>query len=227
MGFRSVAISFCLVCSLAAVARAQPVINVGKVEVAGFGGFAAGIGRTAAGVGANIAVAPLQKTDAANPKNTTGKWLMTYFETSYFPGLLNRTVTEQIPVAGLPQPRSATGVFKASFTDIHGGVHLRYQSASKPQWVPYAAFGVGVLRRSNATLNLTIPELNINSTSERPGQAELAFNGGGGIRWYVSENFGTRAEVKLYKPTGTLIIGKSDPFVKVTFGVFYNWSGSN
>lgn len=215
------------VLSFTLVAGAQPVINVGKVEVAGFGGIAAGIGRTAAGVGGNIGVAPFQKTDPSNPAKTTGKWLMAYFETTYFPNLLNKTVSEQIPVSGLSQPRTATGVFKASFTDVHGGVHLRYQSADRPQWVPYGSFGVGVLQRSSASINFTIPELNVNVPIQRPGQSELAFNGGGGIRWYLKENFGTRMEVKLYKPTGTLIAGKSDPFVKVTFGVFYNWSGSN
>src|SRR5262245_4969451 len=73
----------------AALFAASPILgqipaywNRGTVEAGAFGGFATGLGRTAAGVGGNIAVAA-----------TTN--VMPYFETTFFPDLLNRTAAEK------------------------------------------------------------------------------------------------------------------------------------
>jgi hypothetical protein len=108
--------------------------------------------------------------------------------------------------------------------DYHGGLHLRAPIPSRPSVVPYAAIGVGALRRAATTVNFSIndPVVPIrNLPLARNSQSELAVNFGGGLRFYHTENFGTRIEFKGYKPSGTLIAGTSDPFFKLTFGVFY------
>lgn len=193
-----------------AFGQAIPFLAPGNVEVGGFAGVSAGIGRTAAGVGGNVAVA-------------ASRHVMPYFEATYFPDLLNRNVTQPFPIAGVPNA-SGTALVKTSFTDFHGGLHLRTPISSTPSVVPYFAIGAGVLRRSktSATFTFNIPNARIDPITDTiPSESEFAINFGGGIRWYASENFGTRIEVKGYKPSGKLIAGTADPFFKVTFGVFY------
>jgi hypothetical protein len=204
-------------------------LDAGNVEVAAFGGLAAGVGRTAAGVGGNIAVAATRV-------------IMPYFETTYFPDLTNVSVTQAFNTnITLPNNQvlttSGTGTLQSSFTDFHGGVHLRIPTKANPSLVPYFAFGVGALRRSQADViykigqptlpaGVTIPPAVLaaalaDRTDTFPSDTQLAVNFGGGIRYYATENFGVRVEAKVYKPTGEIIGRTSDPFFKLTFGVFY------
>jgi hypothetical protein len=190
-------------------------LEKGNVEVGAFGGFAAGVGRTAAGVGGNVAVA-------------ASKVIMPYFEVTYFPDLLNRSVDSSFPLnITLPNGQRLTnatgsGTLKTSFTDYHAGVHLRIPTRSRV--IPYGAFGVGALRRAEADVTYTfnVPGVQLQPVTDRfQSESQLAVNFGGGVRVYASENFGVRVEMKGYKPTKDIIAGTSDPFFKLTFGVFY------
>lgn len=192
-------------------------LKQGNVEVGAFGGFASGIGRTAAGVGGNVAVA-------------ASKVVMPYFEVTYFPDLLNRNDQREFPVnITLPDGRRVTNaqgnaLIKTSFMDYHGGVHLRIPIKSKPSVVPYGAFGAGILRRSEAaaTYTFNVPGVTLQPVPQTfAADSQFAVNFGGGLRVYATENFGIRIEAKGYKPTGDIIAGTSDPFFKLTFGVFY------
>ena|ERR1035437_9831408 len=53
-----------------------------------------------------------------------------------------------------------------------------------------------------------------------PASTNYATSFGGGIRYYASEHYGFRAEVKAYKPTGSLI---TQVFSRATFGFFYQF----
>ncbi|MBL8227123.1 MAG: hypothetical protein JNL98_01545 [Bryobacterales bacterium] len=191
-----------ILASSAAFAQNVSYLNAGTVEVGAFGGLTAGLGRTAAGAGGNIAV-------AAN------RWVLPYFEYTYFPDLLNRTAQEEIPAQGTA--RTIQVRRKNSFSDFHGGVHLRVPFKRNPSIMPYFAFGVGGLRKSNGEVQFAD-----GPTLEDPARTDLAVNFGGGLRWYVRQNVGIRIEAKGYKPNSD-VPAFNDAFMKVTFGVFYIW----
>ncbi|MCS7023846.1 MAG: hypothetical protein NZV14_03510 [Bryobacteraceae bacterium] len=200
--FRFVLIAFTALAGLRAWGQNVSYLNAGTVEFGAFGGFAGGLGRTAAGAGANFAV-------AAN------RWLLPYFEFTYFPDLLNRTAEEEIVAQGTG--RRVQVRRKNSFSDFHGGIHLRVPFKRNPSVMPYFAFGVGGLRKNAGQAEIVggprLPD---------PERTDLAVNFGGGLRWYARQNVGIRIEAKGYKPNSD-IPAFNDPFMKITFGVFYIW----
>jgi hypothetical protein len=191
-----------LLAPTAALAQNVSYLNAGTVEVGAFGGLTAGLGRTAAGAGGNIAV-------AAN------KYILPYFEVTYFPDLLNRTAEEEISAQGTG--RRVQVRRKNSFSDFHGGVHIRVPFQRRPEIMPYFSFGVGGLRKNAGVAQIVGgPDL------PDPERTDLAVNFGGGLRWYVKQNVGIRIEAKGYKPNSD-VAAFNDPFMKLTFGVFYIW----
>jgi hypothetical protein len=134
-----------------------------------------------------------------NVAAAVNRYLMPYGEVSYFPGI--------------GRERSIGGVvtrFSVPLTDFHGGVHLRISGGQSPV-VPYLVAGVGGVRIGDYSITVD------NRRVQVPGETKAAVNFGGGLRYYINEVFGVRAEFKVYKPSGTL----SDPFYKATFGFFF------
>ncbi len=187
--------------SLTLAAQNAPVLRPQNTEIGGFIGASYGIDKTRAMGGGNVAYA-------------VSRVVMPYAEFSYFPGIGRK---ETVPISG---GQTATFNFSIPISDFHGGVHLRVPIADS-RIIPYGVFGAGLLRSSSRTERVTIATGGTTGNTTIPvtipSETSFAVNGGGGIRYYVNERFGVRAEAKLYKPTGNF----KDVFGKVEFGVFF------
>lgn len=187
-----------LVAGLAS-AQTAPYLGAGTTEVNGFAGVSYGLDSWRSSFGGNVG-------------HWATSWLMPYGEFSYFPGLVRDI---RVPIGGSNE--FATGKQPLQFSDFHGGVHLR--KAVSNNIVPYAVFGAGAIRAFKRTVDLNVPIGGGQSRVrpvEVPATNDFAVNGGFGLRIYTKENFGFRAEWKVYKPTGTY----TDPFYKFVFGIF-------
>jgi hypothetical protein len=192
----------------AAVALGQnvPYLRPGSIEVGPFLGGSYGIVDAQYMVGGNFTVAATKN-------------ILPYAEFTYFPQVANP------PVIG-PTPSNVSSISvnrNIDFYDFHGGVHIRLPIHEKP-FVPYLAFGVGTLHHFAQSVTATavftdgsratLPPL------VQPGGSDFAVNFGGGLRYYFSSaKFGMRAEVKVYKPTGTF----NSTFGKAEIGLFYQF----
>jgi len=183
-----------------------PYLRPGSIEVGPFVGGSYGIVNAQAMVGGNFTV-------AAN------KYILPYVEFTYLPEVA-------FPTA-IPVPSGASSVTvnrNISFYDFHGGVHIRIPIHEKP-YVPYVAFGVGELHHFEETnIMATVNFVGGGSVTlgplDQPGGSDFAVNFGGGLRYYFSSaKFGMRAEVKVYKPTGTF----TSTFGKAEIGLFYQF----
>jgi len=129
------------------------------------------------------------------------KYVLPYFEYSYFPGL-PYTVSGTLPggVGG-----SYTSTFSIPVSDIHGGVHIRLPVFKESSLVPYLVFGLGALHYSTQTRDVTIIQPDGIPPVQRqlnvPGDSGFAINGGGGFRYYIggTGKFGLRTEAKVYR----------------------------
>ncbi|MGA9067102.1 MAG: hypothetical protein WB332_17100 [Bryobacteraceae bacterium] len=156
------------------------VVRSGSVEIGPFIGASYGIDRFRVMGGGNITYA------------LKNRYVLPYFEVSYFPGL----------------PHTSTDVsgtvysYSTGLTDIHGGVHIRLPIFKESPLVPYLVFGVGALHAS-ATTGTETPVGLPSSPQSFPAATSFAYNGGGGLRYYIggSGRFGFRVEAKVYKPT--------------------------
>lgn len=184
-----------------------PWLAKGTVEVAGFGGFTSGLGQTGGGVGANVGVAANQ-------------YLLPYFEVTYFPSLAS---SSRLYKSANPGSTLTLSDAKLNYTDFQGGIHLRAPNVfHKSNVMPYLSLGVGVLHNgslsgtlSGSVNGIQIPSTNYTVNSEN----NFAASFGGGLRIYTKNKVGFRIEVQGFKPTGSNY--GNDPFVKVTFGVFF------
>ncbi|MBI2689684.1 MAG: outer membrane beta-barrel protein [Acidobacteria bacterium] len=189
--------ALCLVALGTAGLQAQTasVVRSGSYEVGGFVGASYGIDEFRWMGGGNV-------TYAAN------KYILPYAEFSYFPGI-GRKISRTIP--GLTAP--VVIAYNIPLTDFHGGVHIRMPIREFPI-VPYGVFGVGMIHAPERTFNVTVEQLPIQFVSG--SSTDAAINFGGGLRYYINQRFGIRAEAKAYKPTGQF----KDTFGKVEFGFF-------
>jgi hypothetical protein len=187
------------------VATDVPFLQTGSIEVGPFLGGSYGIVDAQYMVGGNFTI-------AAN------KYILPYAEFTYLP-----QVAAPPPLSGLPSGVASVSVDRnISFYDFHGGVHIRipiHQSRA----VPYLAIGVGALHHLQTTVTPTI-KFTDGSTATltpavEPGGSDFAVNFGGGLRYYFKSKFGMRAEVKVYKPTGTF----TSVFGKAEIGLFYQF----
>jgi hypothetical protein len=139
-------------------------------------------------------------------------------EFTYLPEVVNPTaVTAPANVASVSVNRNI------DFYDFHGGVHIRLPIHEKP-YVPYLAAGVGVLHHFDQTVAATVKFADGTTVTlppvVQPGGSDFEVNFGGGLRYYFSSaKFGMRAEVKIYKPTGTF----NSTFGKAEIGLFYQF----
>jgi hypothetical protein len=157
------------------------VVRAGSVEVGPFIGASYGIDSFRVMGGGNVTYA------------LKNRIVLPYFELGYFPGL----------------PHSSTDAagtvykYSAGLTDFHGGVHIRLVGLFKEKpLVPYLVFGMGALHAADADGTQTAVKLAA-QPKHFPGSTSFAFNGGGGLRYYMgsSGKYGIRLEAKVYKAT--------------------------
>jgi len=167
-----------------------PVANaadteVGTAQVAGFGGLVAGIG-THGTVGGGVAYAGTER-------------LLAVGEFSYIPG-----GSQKISGVGFAAKASARAY------DFNGGIHFQFP-LKEPKAVPYVAAGVGALHGSAS------PTASVMGTtvSTKASATDFYFNFGGGLRYYVSDRWGIRPELKIFAGDET--------FVRLAIGIFYQF----
>jgi hypothetical protein len=176
------------------------VVRSGSLEVGPFIGASYGIDKFRVMGGGNVTYA------------LKNRYVLPYFEVSYFPGLPH-TYTNSGSVFS----------YSTGLTDVHAGVHIRLvdlPGLKESRFVPYLVFGVGELHASATTGTDTTPGIGT-SAEKFPSGTSLAFNGGGGIRYYIggSGAFGLRVEAKVYKATSGAF--SNDTIGKVEAGFFF------
>jgi hypothetical protein len=170
-------------------------------------------------VGASYGIVNAQYMLGGNLTFAATRTILPYVEYSYFPQVEHPLAS----VIGTPPPGATLSVDRnISFSDFHAGIHLRIP-IKETRYVPYLAFGVGALEHSDQKVTVTTTFSDGTSVTPKsvlqPGGSDFAVNGGGGLRIYLSQRVGLRAEAKVYKPTGTF----NSPFGKVEFGIFYQF----
>ncbi len=176
-------------------AQTASVVRSGSYEVGGF-------------VGASYGIDDFRWMGGANVTYAANKYILPYAEFSYFPGI-GRKQSRTIP--GLSRPVDIS--YNIPLTDFHGGVHIRMPIREFPI-VPYGVFGVGMIRAPQREFNVNVEGIQVPFTSA--ATTDAAVNFGGGLRYYINQRFGIRAEAKAYKPTGQF----KETFGKVEFGFF-------
>jgi hypothetical protein len=181
-----------------------PYLRPGSIEVGPFLGASYGIVSAQYMVGGNVTI-------AAN------KTFLPYVEYTYLPKVARPTITPSVGAG-----TSVTVDRNVSFSDFHGGVHIRLPIHEKPV-VPYLAFGVGALTHFDQPVKVTFKFSDGSSSTQnltQPAGSDFAVNGGVGLRFYFrSQRFGMRVEAKVYKPTGEF----NSTFGKAEAGVFYQF----
>ena len=181
-----------------------PYLRPGSIEVGPFLGASYGIVSAQYMVGGNVTI-------AAN------KIFLPYVEYSYLPEVARPTI-----VSSVGSGTTATVDRNISFSDFHGGLHIRIPIHEKPV-VPYLAIGVGALTHFDQTVKVTFrnPDGTTQTqTLTQPGGSDFAFNAGGGLRFYIrGQRLGMRLEAKVYKPSGVF----DSTFGKVEAGLFYQF----
>ena len=176
-------------------AQTASVVRAGSYEVGGFVGASYGIDKSRFMGGANVTYA-------------ASKYILPYTEFSYFPGIGRK---QSLTIPGLTRPVDIS--YNIPLTDFHGGVHIRLPIRELPI-VPYGVFGVGMIHAPARQFNVNVEGIPVAFTSAASNNAAVNF--GGGLRYYINQRFGVRAEAKLYKPSGQF----KETFGKVEFGFF-------
>lgn len=191
------------VAATAAFGQNVPFMRPGSYEIGPF-------------VGASYGIVDAQYIVGGNLTYAINRVVLPYVEYSYFPEVARPLTPSQVP-SNATQVRANRNI---SFSDFHGGVHLRIPIHEKPI-VPYLAFGVGALTHFDAKVRYSyVNAFGQQSQTDEitsPGGAAFAVNGGGGLRFYFGQRWGMRVEAKVYKPTGDF----NSTFGKVEVGLFY------
>lgn len=172
------------------------IVRANSYEIGGFVGASYGVDKFRVMGGGNI-------TYAIN------RYILPYFEYSYFPEI-GREITQNFAGSG----NAFTAKFTVPVSDFHGGVHIRMPIIRESPVVPYLAIGAGGLRAGKSSFLFESA-----ATTQRidvAPQTVFAVNGGGGLRFYIGQRWGMRAEGKIYGPFGDF----GDTFGKVEFGFF-------
>lgn len=196
-----------------AYAQSRSIFRSGSIEAGAFVGQAVNLDQRPAIYGGNV-------TFALNRR------MLPYAEYTRFSGIQFRA-DRRIP--GLTSP--ITIQYRTPYTDVHGGVHIRLP-IRESRLVPYLAAGLGALAAPTRLFNVNVEGIQIPFTAS--ASRLLAFNSGGGIRYYASQRFGVRAEAKYYRSISTSSVspatGSSNfasryhiAFGKYEFGVFYQF----
>lgn len=197
---------------LPAAAADAPPLRQNQFEVGGFGGFSYGVDHSRAMGGGNVTY-------------SVTRWLLPYAEFSYFPSI-QRTYLSPLP-DGSPNYKE---VFDIPLVDANFGVHMRVR-VPHTRIVPYAVAGVGVLHSPTRNENRFDYEPNTGSYSSTPAavpvpaSSNFAANFGGGLRYYLNERFGLRAETKGYRLSSGPLYQSGKWIYRATFGVFLQFGG--
>ncbi len=195
MKFTLRALLLATVGALGLSAQTASVVRSGSYEVGGF-------------VGASYGIDDFRWMGGANVTYAANKYILPYAEFSYFPGI-GRKQSRTIP--GLSKPVDIS--YNIPLTDFHGGVHIRMPIREFPI-VPYGVFGVGMIHAPSRQFNVNVEGIPVALNADATTNAAVNF--GGGLRYYINQRFGIRAEAKAYKPTGQF----KETFGKVEFGFF-------
>jgi hypothetical protein len=133
------------------------------------------------------------------------KYALALFEGSYTP-LGNYTIQ--------PWPARST-VGRSHLTDFNVSFHIRVP-IKQSRWSPYGILGVGLLW--DALRQDTVDPRGI-AVSYHWNQFNAGFHTGGGVRYYIGENWGIRPELK--------VIVSKQTYTRASIGIFYcvpsNW----
>lgn len=195
------------------LAEDVPVVREKTWEIGGFVGSSYGLSSFRAMGGGNVTYA-------------VRKYILPYFECSYFPSAGFAKTSQNVQgtgsINGQQVPFYARYTTSLNISDVHAGVHLRVPIFKESPLVPYGAFGIGGLLYSQKPITLTYVladgtryNFPVPSQPNSVGP-DFTVNFGGGLRYYVKQNWGMRVEAKVYKTTGLF----NDYFGKVEFGVF-------
>jgi hypothetical protein len=196
-----------------AAAQPAPILRQNEVEIGAFAGFNYGADNSHAMGGGNVTY-------------SATRWLLPYVEAAYLPGIQRTSIGY---TNGSSNP-ATKDVFENAFTALDFGFHARVR-IPHTRIVPYIVAGIGLLHTPPSTDERyenqnSSPPPNWYGPSAVPLPADTSFaeNFGGGIRYYVGEQFGFRAETKGYHynhPASQLALGSW--IYQATFGVFYQF----
>jgi hypothetical protein len=145
------------------------------------------------------------------------RFVLPYVEYTYLPQVARPTIISSVGLG-----TTATVDRNISFSDFHGGIHIRVPIHESPV-VPYLAVGLGALTHFDQDVRVTFRNADGTTQTQtltQTGGSDFAFNAGGGLRFYLrGPRFGFRAEAKVYKPTGLF----NNVFGKVEGGIFYQF----
>jgi hypothetical protein len=179
-------------------------IRSGSVEIGPFVGASYGIDKFHVMAGGNITYA------------LKNKWVLPYFEYSYFPGIPHSV---SVP---LGSGQTVTDNHTVSFSDVHGGVHVRLPIFREKPVIPYLVFGMGTMIYPGRTdtASGTLNGQPVTVMFPVSGGSDFTINGGGGIRYYIGKTgtVGLRTEAKFYKIINGDFSGTT--FGKVEVGFF-------
>jgi len=179
-------------------------VRSGSLEIGPFVGGSYGFDKFHVMAGGNITYA------------LKNKWVLPYFEYSYFPGIPHQSTLTVAPGQVL------THDYTLPFSDVHAGVHVRLPVFKEKPVVPYLVFGAGTMIYPSRTdtFSGTFNGQPITQTLPVTSGADFAINGGGGIRYYIGQSgtYGFRTEAKFYRIMDGAFSGTT--FGKVELGFF-------
>ena len=160
-------------------------------EVSAFGGGAFGLGGTHAAVGASSGTA-------------LSRWALAVVEAAFSP-LGDQTLRR----------RTGPRVEESRLFDLNFSVHI--QAPVRRRWAPYGIVGGGVLFDSFRAVPVAAPPdengLPQTSVALAVNEFNFGFHTGGGVRYYIGEDWGIRPEFK--------VIVSNRTYTRFTIGFFY------
>jgi hypothetical protein len=199
VGVRITGLLLGTVCSLMPAWAQGTSCKKGNLELGLFGGESYGLDRFRPMGGGNVAYG-------------LSCALFPFAEMSYLPGILRTNNAASTNTASYRQ-------FNVNMTDFHAGFHIRIP---RPEWkvVPYGVVGLGLIRGAQSTAvfyNLSaIGQVDVQRQTV-PSNVNLAFDFGGGLRFFFSERFALRMEFKAFQPTSAP--APMDPHIFFRFAI--------
>ncbi|MEZ5356302.1 MAG: outer membrane beta-barrel protein [Bryobacteraceae bacterium] len=115
-----------------------------------------------------------------------------------------------IPLGGAKSTFAGTTASSSSRAfNLNGGIHYQFKQSGK--MTPYAAAGLGILH-SSGSFRTSGEGLNLSGSASANS---LYFNLGGGVRYYMADNWGFRPEIMIFAGDQT--------YVRLGVGIFYQF----
>ena len=186
--WRSLRISGFILIATVAFAQGEPPEDVSELST--YGGVGFGIGGARPWVGGSTGVSP-------------SKYFMALIDASFLP-LGGRTLRTDLLTSAITRSR----LYDFNFTG-------QIQIPTHHRVTPYGLLGAGILFNTY-TLSLTRPS----GVAYLAGRSDVkfAFETGGGVRYFISDEWGVRGEYRYTVSTQN--------FNRLLVGVFYQFSGT-